>query len=279
VYFAQLQGGSWALYLLDSSKPSEQKRLLTLADEIPGGSPLWAADGSGVALVVFDQAASQTPRPSYAALRTLDLASGKISELMRLTDGSSLALIGWDTKTSTLAALTVPYPSGARTYVVLSPGGKRSFPVDPSYGIYGSPNGEDVLAITCAGGSGCRLITWNLGAFDARVEHNLGPNLSLGFVGFRPNGRDVGLLVSSSNAADQAIELWSIGQGRRVVYRASQSPQTIFFRADGSALIVASRPGEQVVVDLRSGAVAPLPQPSPSTPADYPVPVASIALD
>ena len=56
-------------------------------------------------------------------------------------------------------------------------------------------------------------------------------------------------------------------------------PGAVLFRADGSALIVALRPNEAVVVDLRTGVVSPLPQPTPSVPNDFRVLSGSIALD
>ncbi len=281
VYFAQPQNEPWALYLLDGARPTDLRKLTVIDGEIPGGSLVWAADGSGVAFAVLDQGANQGVTPRYSAIRTLDITSGKVTELARVTDGSAYALVGWDRAPATLAALMVPHGAPASTYVVFGSSGRRTWQLDGEYSVYGAPNGRDVVGIRCAAGTGCSLWTWTLADFDTRVDRKVGPGLSLGFVGFRPNSNDLGLFVSSSaSPSAQTIELWSADAGQRVIYGpVEQMPDAMFFRADGSAVIVSTRPTETLVVDLRTKAVSSLPQPVPSAPFEIGRPVASIALD
>ncbi len=218
--------------------------------------------------------------PKYSAIRTLDITSGKATEVARLTDGSAYVLVGWDRPRSTLAALIVPHGSPPSTYVVVG-SSSRTWQLDGDYAVYGAPNGRDVVGIRCAAATGCSLWTWTLADFGNRVDRTLGAGLSIGFIGFRPNSSDIGLLVSANTSpAAQTIELWSAAAGRREAYGPlAQLPDSMFFRADGSALIVSTRPTETLVIDLGSRAVSPLPVPVPKTGLEIGRPVASIALD
>jgi len=287
VYFAQPPNEPWGLYLLDGARPNEQRRLATIPGEIPYGRPVWAADGGGVAFV-SDQPDQtyQNAHPNYSAIRLLDLATLNVTELARATDRSQYALVGWDRATSTLAAVNspdpfAPGPRPAATYVVFSPTGRRTTPMDDLAYDQAAPNGRDVIGIRCSAGSGCSLWTWTLGDFEGRVEHKIGAGLSLGLAGFRPGSRDIGLTVSELTGPPASrVALWSPEAGLRIVYRLGDGlPGAVLFRADGSALIVALQPNEAVVVDLRTGVVSPLPQPTPSVPNDFRVLSGSIALD
>jgi hypothetical protein len=262
VYFAQPPGEPWGLYLLDGSRPSEQRRLATIPGEIPAGAPVWANDGSGVAFTVYDEESRHALTPKFSATRTLDLSSLKVTELARLSDGTSYGVIGWDASTSTIAAMT-----GSRdnaNYVVFSPTGRRTTPFN-GYTIYGAANGRDVVGVSCTPSYGCSLWTWILGNVEGRVEHKLGAGLSLGVIGFRPGSSDIGLLVGSlpPGPLNETIELWSPEAGRRVVYRAGEIfPSPVLFRADGSGVYIVLRTNNVVVLDLRTGLMTPLPLPS-----------------
>ena len=110
IYVAQPDpNGPWGYYLLDGTKPTEQKLILALPDEIPGPL-LWSADMSAIAFTAQDSDAKQGVIPTYDSIRTLDLTSGAVRELARITDGSYYQLVGWDKPAGTLAAQILPYP-------------------------------------------------------------------------------------------------------------------------------------------------------------------------
>ncbi len=119
-YFAQPQNKPWTLYLLDGARPNEQRELLTIPDDIPGGRPVWSPDGKGVAFVVLNKEANQGVKPLYSAIRTIDLASGAVTERARIEGGSHYEFVGWDRARSTLAATVAPDREAANTYVVIT---------------------------------------------------------------------------------------------------------------------------------------------------------------
>jgi len=296
VYFSQPPNEPWGLYLLDGARPNEQRRLVTIPGEIPWGTPVWAGDGGGVAFVanVYGPSPFQNFAPTtYSAIRLLDLATLKVTELARATDRSKYHLVAWDRATATVAALSTPDATPddpaavpVQTYVVFSPTGRRATQMEPTgqtvgFGVEPSTNGRDVIGVRCSAGSGCTLWTWTIGDFEGRVDRKVGAELSLGFVGFRAGTSDVGLIVSERTGPPMyRVALWSPEAGLRIVYRlGDQFPSAALFRADGSALIIHLRLNEAVVVDLQTGAVSPLPQPMPSAPNDYRRLQGSIALD
>jgi len=79
------------------------------------------------------------------------------------------------------------------------------------------------------------------------------------FASTRRAASDIGVTAGElAGPPASRVALWSPEAGVRVVYRLGDVlPGAVLFRADGSALIVALRANEAVVVDLRTGAVSP----------------------
>jgi hypothetical protein len=283
-YPAQTQDGQWAYYLLDGSKPTEQRRILALPNEIPG-RVVWSSDMTAIAFTAQDFNATQGVTPKYDSIRTLDLATGAVRELARVTDGSYYQIVGWDKTSSLLAAVVTPYPyDGAKpgSYIVIGPTGTKTTPLDGASPYTATSDARTVYGLKCAGTpSYCSLWTWPLSDYAARVDQHLPTGLSLGITGLRPGSADVGLVVFDA-AGGTRIALWSATAGLRTAYRlpTGRSPSgQPFFRADGSAIVVEIGPSETLIVDLTTGATTPLPQPAPQAPYENPHAAASIRLD
>ena len=283
IYAAQPDlNGPWGYYLLDGSKPTEQRRLLALTNEIPGPL-LWSADMSAIAFTAQDSAATQGVIPKYDSIRTLDLATGAVRELARITDGSYYQLVGWDKANGTLVAQINPYPpvEGKKsTYLVIGPSGTKTTPVDGPSAYATSPDARTVVGLQCAAATACSLWTWPLADYGARTDQHLPAGLSLGAdVSFRPGTNDIGLSVSEQNSTSARIALWSASAGLRTVYQfpAGRSAGTWFFRADGSAVIAHLGAGEDLVIDIASGQSTRLPMFDSQT--SYSNSAASIRLD
>ena len=268
-YFAQREGQPWALYLLDGAKPSDQRVLTGIPGEIPYGDPVWSSDGNGLAYTVADEGANQGVKPTYSAIRTIDLSSGAVSEIARARDGSGYAVIGWERATSTLAAVVSPYAARATTYVVFSPAGPRMWTLDGFYSTYAvASNGRDVAGVRCdLPTKECSLWTWNLDDFGSKVDRRLGSNFSV--IGWRPGTTELGLLVGAGNAVPDRIELWSPDGSRRSIAQVSGAGiGARFFRADGSAVIVQTSQTDASIVDLATGGVSPFPLHAPEAQFD-----------
>jgi hypothetical protein len=283
IYVAQPDSnGPWGYYLLDGSKPTEQRRILALPNEIPGPL-LWSADMSAIAFTAEDSGATQGVIPKYDSIRTLDLTSGAVRELARITDGSYYQLVGWDKPAGTLAAQILPYPpvEGKRsTYIVIAPSGTKMTSVDGPTAYGASADARTVVGLQCAATTGCSLWTWPLADYSARADQRLPAGLSLNVVGFRPGTNDIGLTVFEQSGGSGRIALWSASAGLRSVYPspAGRSPTGgWFFRADGSAAIVNFGAGEDLVIDLATGQATQLPAFDSQT--SYSRSAASIRLD
>lgn len=263
VYFAQRQGEPWTLYLLDGAKPNDQRVIRTIAGEIPNGAPVWSSDGTGIAYVVLDEGANQGVTPKYSAIRTLDVATGAVSEVARVTDGSSYSLVGWDRARSIIAALLAPDRAPATQYMVFSSGALKSFPLDGQYSTYAAPNGRDVAGVRCdAPTKECSLWTWTLDDFGSKLDRKLGSNLSV--IGWRQGTGDLVLLVGEPGAVPNRISLWSATAGLRPVAQVDGSGYSRpFLRADGSAVIVQQSQTAASIVDLDGGTVTPFPLHTP----------------
>jgi hypothetical protein len=280
-YTGQTQDGQWGLYLLDGARPAEQRRLLALPNEIPG-EVAWAADETAIAFNVQDHGATQGVAPKYSAIRTLDLASGMVNELARVTGGNLYHIVAWNKASGTLAATIAPNGEPATTYVVIGPAGTKTTPLDGAWGMYGSPDARTAIGVRCDGApTYCSLWTWPLDDFGSRADQHLESGLWLGVVGWRPGSNEIGLVVGSGPKGQEQIEVWSPTAGRHIVYRfvdGKTPPSRPFFRADGSAIFVPGY-GEAVVVDIATTATSPLPFPAPAALYERPLPAGSIRLD
>jgi hypothetical protein len=281
VYFAQRQNEPWTLFLFDGARPNDERALLILPGEVPF-QPVWSGDGGGVAFVVIDQV-GYGATPAYTAIRTLDLASGAVTERARITGGSTYTLVGWDRANATLAATIVPHGGEPTTYLVVSGANRRTWALDGLYSAVASPDARDVVGVKCEGMAiGCSLWTWRLSDFDTRVDRKIGSRLSVGIIGWRPGTDEIALAVSDISAvpSPSSVELWSTsGRPTRVVYGPSSTyAYGSFFRADGTALIVVSEVNQAFVVDLISARTTQLPLPAPDPAFEIGRPAASIRL-
>lgn len=283
IYAAQPDpSGPWGYYLLDGTKPTEQRRLLALPNENPG-SVVWSADMSAIAFTAQDSGATQGVIPKYDSIRTLDLTTGTVREFARITDGSYYQIVGWDKSAGTLAAQITPYPpvEGKKsTYLVIGPSGTKIVPVDGPTAYAASPDARTVVGLQCAAATGCSVWTWPLAEYGARVDQRLPAGLSLNVIGFRPGTSDVGLTAFELNGGSGRIALWSASAGLRTVYEfpAGRSPGgPWFFRADGSAVILHFGVGEDLVIDVATGQSTRLPTFDSQT--SYARSTASIRLD
>lgn len=277
--------GPWGYYLLDGSRPGEQRRLLALPNEVPG-SVLWSADGTAIAFTAQDANATQGVTPKYDSIRTLDLTTGVVLELARITDGSYYQIVGWDKASGTLAAQINPYPNDGTkksTYLVIGPSGVKTTSVAGPSAYFSSTDGRTVVGLQCdpaARFGPCSLWTWPLADYAARADQHLPGGLSLSLFGFRPGTNDVGVMTFDASGGSGRIALWSASAGLRTVYAipAGRSPSgPWFFRADGSAVIVDFGTNEDVVIDIATGQAARLPAFSGRT--SYARAAASIRLD
>lgn len=282
IYAAQPQlSSSWSYYLFDGAKPTEQRRLLELPNEI-AGPVLWAQDMSAIVFTAQDAGATQGVVPKYDSIRTLDLATGVVKELARITDGSYYQLVGWDKAAGTLAVQINPYPSdGSKksTYLVIGPSASKSTPMDGPVAYSASADARTVVGLQCTAATGCSLWTWPLADYAARADQHLGSGLSMNVIGFRPNTNEVGLTVFDSAGAGR-FALWSPSSGLRDVYQfpSGRSPGgPAFFRADGSALIADFGVPQSLVIDIATGQATALPVADGQT--SYSRPAASIRLD
>jgi hypothetical protein len=283
IYAAQPDAnGPWGYYLLDGSKPTEQRRLLALPNEI-AGPVLWSPDMSAIAFTAQDQGATQGVIPKYDSIRTLDLTTGAVREVARITDGSYYQLVGWDKSAGTLAAQINPYPNDGTkksTYLVIGPSGPKTTPVDGPSAYAASSDARTVVGLRCGNATECSLWTWPLADYGARADQHLPAGLSLNVLGFRPGTSDVGLTAFELNGGSGRITLWSASSGLRTVYQfpTGRSPSgPWFFRADGSAAIVNFGSGEDLIIDIATGQSARLPLSDSQT--SYSRASASIRLD
>jgi len=285
VYRAEPTNGLWTLYLLDGAKPTEQRKLLELPGEIPT-EIMWSGDETAVAFTVEDAGAVQGVPPKYDAIRALDLATGRVSEVARISSGSYYRLVGWDGATGTIAWIE---PNGAAgSYVIRDSSGTRSTRLDAAWTMLASPDARTVIGFRCDGqGTNCAAWAWPIGNLAARADQHLGTGLAVAPIAWRPGSDDIGLLVGTPAASSahllmpDHVELWSPTKGRRTIHsfvNGNTPPGPCFFRADGSAFFVPGY-GTAVVVDLASGATSALPFPVATGPYDKPFPSASIRLE
>jgi hypothetical protein len=279
-YFATGESGPQGLYLLDGSRPSEQRRLISIPGEISYSRPVWSADGTGVVFTVADEGATQGVRAKYAALRTLDIASGAVSEVARVEGGDSYGVVGWDRAGGTLAYVQQAHGEPAKTYIARTASGVRAWTIERPYAMSVSPDAREVAAVECTSSTACSVVTWKLGDFGTKTQRQLGSGLSVSVVGWRAASSELVLVLGGSDATSAkrvAVLSFTTGALRDVYQLGTRLPSAVFLRADGAAIIV-TLADEIVVVDLASGKSSPLPLPTPREPYEVGRAAASIRL-
>lgn len=98
----------WELRILETSALDRPRTVLQLRDELPEGL-LWSGDQGGLVFGVSDKLTGQGVIGQYTALRTLDLATGNVTELAR--DKKWFHALAWDRKAGSSRRRRLP-PTG-----------------------------------------------------------------------------------------------------------------------------------------------------------------------
>ncbi len=243
-HFENATTGEIALYQSGASTA-----LVRLGDEFLG-NVVWSPDGTGLLFVAM-KGGVQGVAPEYAALRTLDLASGSIQELIRVT-GRYLAALAWDRAHHVTAATETPASGGAGTYLIVGEDRVSSRELLPANMVLigASPDAAYVMA----GLQQERAIRyWPLTSFADQKTLLAAPGFGAGVAAWRPGTRELAVVVT--NGTLQSIELWSLDGSRRRLTDYPGQRGGLFFRPDGSALFF----GGGAAVEITSGRVAQFP--------------------
>lgn len=240
-HFESLGNSELALY-----EGSASSTLVRLGEELLG-NVVWSGDGTGLLFVAM-KGGVQGVAPEYAALRTLDLASGSIQELTRVS-GRYLAALAWDRLNRVTAAAETPASGGAGAYLVITEARviKRNEMPAKLILTRASPDATLMMALSQPD---FVIRYWPLANFDDQKELRPAAGSGAGFAVWRPGARELAVVVTSGPGA-QAVELWSLDGTRRRLIEFSGQRGGFFFRPDGSALFIGGGAG----VDVASGRV------------------------
>lgn len=249
-------GEARVLRLFDIAAPAQERVLVMLpaterADVSTGGGVVWSNDGSSLLIGVRSVAYAFTPppvggeRPLYAALREVDVASGAVGEVARLTASLPLRPVAWDRTSRTAAAVGIGGGGYTGSYVVAREGvAPTTTPMCCNIlPAVGAPDASRVLAISFDPRA---LFIWPLADPGRRTTMDAAAGERIDRAIWR-NSRDIVVLIGGDAPAAQRIEVWSLDGARRVVLRDVRDLAAV--RPDGSAAIVSGQ-----VVDLDSGA-------------------------
>jgi hypothetical protein len=225
------------------------------ADEF-GQALGWATDGSGLAF----QADSRTivgggvdPPPAFSAIRTVDLGTGRITEVLR-RERTRLVPFGWSRAQHLIAAyVSAGAEGGPTSYLLVNENGtaqETSLGSDfcvHSIGLRLDGSGSTVLSIhpiRCSNGTGALTGTstvraWAIDDPTTVRTIDLGAVFLLDAV-FRPRTTDIVTTSISGEALD--VDVWSGGARRRLVSGDAKS-------ATGTQFVpVIFRPNESVAL-------------------------------
>lgn len=219
--------------------------LVRLGDELLGNLA-WSADGTGLLFVAMKGGVQGVP-PEYAALRTLDLATGSIQELTRVT-GRYLTALAWDRSRRVTAASETPGSGGAGAYLVITEARAITRSEMPPNVVLmsASPDASFVLALSQ---KDFAIRYWPLTSFDDQKTLLAAPGFGAGVAAWRPGTREIAVVVSGGTT--QSLELWSLDGSRRQLTGFTSQSGGLFFRPDGSALFF----GGGAAVDIATGRV------------------------
>jgi hypothetical protein len=223
--------------------------LVRLGDEFLG-NVVWSPDGTGL-LYVAMKGGVQGVAPDYAALRTLDLATGSTQELIRVT-GTYLAALAWDRARHVTAATETPASGGAGTYLIVGEDRMFSREVLPANVVLtsASPDAAYVMAVSQ---QEFAIRYWPLTSFGDQKTLVAAPGFGAGVAAWRPGTRELAVVVS--NGTSPSLELWSLDGSRRRLSDYTGQSGGLFFRPDGSALFF----GGGAAVDIATGRVVQFP--------------------
>lgn len=241
-HFENATTGEIALYQGGASTT-----LVRLGDEFLS-NVVWSADGTGLLFVAM-KGGVQGVAPEYAALRTLDLASGSIQELTRVA-GRYLTALAWDRTTRVTAASETPASGGAGAYLVITEARVVKRNEMPANLILtrASPDAALMMAVSQPDGV---IRYWPIASFDDQKELRPAAGSKAGITAWRPGARELAVVVTSPPGS-QAVELWSLDGTRRRLADFTGQRGGLFFRPDGSALFIGGGTG----VDVATGRLA-----------------------
>ena len=217
--------------------------LVRLGDEFLG-SVVWSADGTGLLFVAM-KGGVQGVAPEYAALRTLDPATGAIQELTRVS-GRYLTALAWDRRNRVTAAAETPASGGAGAYLVITEARAIKRSEMPANLLLMSASPDAALVVGVSNGV---IRYWPLASFDDQKELLPAAGSGAGIAAWRPGARDLAVVVASGRS--QAVELWSLDGTRRRLAEFAGQRGGLFFRPDGSVLFIGGGAG----IDVATGRV------------------------
>jgi hypothetical protein len=219
--------------------------LVRLGEELLG-NVVWSSDGTGLLFVAM-KGGVQGVAPDYAALRTLDLATGTIQELSRVA-GRYVSALAWDRARRVTAAAETPASGGVGAYLVITEARvitRNEMPANVVL-MSASPDAAFVLALAQ---KDFAIRYWPLTSFDDQRMLLAAPGFGAGIAAWRPGTREIAVVVSGGTT--QSLELWSIDGSRRRLTDFTSQSGGLFFRPDGSALFFGGAAG----VDIATGRV------------------------
>ena len=221
--------------------------LVALGDEFLGNL-VWSPDGTGLLFVATKGGVQGVP-PDYAALRTLDLASGSIVELTRVS-GRVLTALAWDRARRVTAATERLTPGGAGAYLVITED-RAITRNQTSPGLNVVRASPDATLMMALAQSGSAIRYWPLASFDDQRELRPAAGSAAGIAVWRPGARELAVVVTTPPGV-QTVELWALDGTRRRLLEFGGQRGGLFFRPDGSVLFIGGETG----IDIATGRAA-----------------------
>ncbi|MGH2450497.1 MAG: hypothetical protein ACRDGE_04350 [Candidatus Limnocylindria bacterium] len=243
------EDGGNSLQLWDAARPDRTTTLLTSSSGEAGTRVVWAPDGEGLLLSFV----SLGPRPAigapplYAVLRTLDIASGELTEVAR-AELTNFAPVAWDRERQIGGAVEFGGGGFATAYLVIRDGqaSRTSFSDQVvADTVIGSPNARWVLATF----GDREIVAWPIDEPE-RVTELPSDGEGVAPLGWLPGSTRV-ILREGQGVQESPLFLWDVTTGDRM--QIGTTRYTALPRADGTALYVTDERGATSVLDLASG--------------------------
>lgn len=251
--------GSSELRLWRATSPHRTQLLLRTQGGERGTGLAWAADGGGLVLsleVAQDSAEVSAPGPKLSVLRTLDLATGQLSEVARMPL-TRLMPLAWDRDRSAVGAVDSGDGGFASSYFVIRGGEVSSTRLlmgqRHTFLVSASPDAGWIVASADIDGER-RLLAWPLVEPGRAIELRPDPGHALMRLPWVGTGHDVlvGDLEIADPSASVRVSIWNPSQGVRSDVIAAPL-RDASSRIDGSALYIHGRAGQTEVLDMRTG--------------------------
>ena len=229
------------------------------------GHLVWAGDGAESVLVQVEkhtraEGGGDNLIVEYSALRAIDVTTHQVREIARVSgQNNSLWPLAWlpgRQGTQLAGALEVRPLGPVGNYILVRNNSIERTPMSPSPSVASfnaSRDGTRVLMFTPT------FVRW--WPFDQPQSAKDLPAQSgelLSRAEFRPGTDEIG--VDRPNPSGQ-FEVWTLTGQRRVV--ATRVTGFVHWRVDGTAAIAAPGKDALVLIDAATGALAPVPGPSP----------------